>query len=298
MSETPSLTIVIPAYNEARSLPAVLEEVKQYCDVHPGVRVVVVDVGSTDGTAEVLAPWETCEGVVVERHKVNRGYGGALKSGLARVTTELAVTIDADGQHRLEDVDGMVRALRECDADMVVGAREPGAGSLYRRIGKWGIRAVARTLIPAGVRDLNSGCKLYRTSLVQRYLSLCPDSMAFSDVMTLVFASQRHRIVECPIATRPRQQGKGTIGTAAAFDTVLEILNVIMLFNPLRIFLPLSIVCFLAGLLWGIPIVLVGRGVSVGSMLAIVMGLIFFFLGLVSEQLALIRKERIDRPPR
>jgi glycosyltransferase involved in cell wall biosynthesis len=295
MANTPSLTIVIPAYNEAASLPAVLEEVGRYLETRPTVRVVIVDDGSRDATVEVLTGWERREGVVIERHKVNRGYGGALKTGLAGVTTDLAVTIDADGQHRLDDVDRMLSVAQDHDADLVVGSRAGNAGSLYRRIGKGMIRAVTRVLMHSGVRDLNSGCKLYRTSLLQKYLYLCPDSMAFSDVITLVFVSQHHRVVECPITPRARQSGKGTISTATAFETVIEILNIIMLFNPLRIFLPLSILCFLAGFLWGIPIVLLGRGVSVGSMLAIVMGLILFFLGLVAEQLALIRKEGINR---
>jgi len=295
MPNTRSLTIVIPAYNEAASLPAVLDELKRYRETRPQVSVVVVDDGSSDGTGELLEKWVPCEGFVVERHKVNRGYGGALKTGLARVTTELAVTIDADGQHQLDDVDRMIVSFEQHDADLVVGARQSRTGSFYRRIGKWAIRAVTRALVPAGVTDLNSGCKLYRTSLVRRYLPLCPDSMAFSDIITLVFVSQRHRVVECPITTRPREHGKGTISTATAFETLLEILNIIMLFSPLRIFLPLSIFCVVAGLVWGIPIVLLGRGVSVGSMLAIVMGLVFFFLGLVAEQLALIRKESINR---
>ena len=295
MADRPSLTIVIPAFNEATSLPSVLQEVTQYRDARPNVRIVVVDDGSRDATPEVLARWDGREGVSVVRHKVNRGYGGALKTGLAQATTDLVVTLDADGQHRLDDLDRMLAVAEDHDADLVVGSRAASAGSLYRRLGKWMIRVVTRVLVHSGVRDLNSGCKLYRTSLVQRYLYLCPDSMAFSDVITLVFVSQRHRVVECPITPRARQAGRGTISTATAFETVLEILNIIMLFNPLRIFLPLSTLCFLAGLLWGIPIVLVGRGVSVGSMLAVVMGLIFFFLGLVAEQLALIRKEMISR---
>jgi hypothetical protein len=74
-----------------------------------------------------------------------------------------------------------------------------------------------------------------------------------------------------------------------AFETVIEILGLVMLINPLRIFLPLSIICILVGLLWGIPIILAGRGVSVGSMLAIVLGTLFFFLGLIASQLASIR---------
>jgi hypothetical protein len=143
--------------------------------------------------------------------------------------------------------------------------------------------------VPLPVQDLNSGFKLYQTTLVQQYLSLCPDSMAFSDVITLLFLNQRHLVLEHPISVRHRTTGSSSINTHTAFQTVIEILSLVMLVNPLRIFLPLSIICIAVGLLWGIPIMLAGRGVSVGSMLAIVLGALFFFLGLIANQLSSIR---------
>ena len=69
----------------------------------------------------------------------------------------------------------------------------------------------------------------------------------------------------------------------------MEVLNIALMFNPLRVFLPISILCVLAGLTWGLPIILLGRGVSVGAMLAIVTGLLFFVLGLLASQLSAIR---------
>jgi hypothetical protein len=113
--------------------------------------------------------------------------------------------------------------------------------------------------------------------------------MAFSDVITLLFLNQGHLVLEFPISVKKRVAGSSSIGTHTAFQTVIEILNLAMLVNPLRIFLPLSIFCIALGLLWGIPIILAGRGVSVGSMLAIVLGALFFFLGLIASQLASIR---------
>jgi hypothetical protein len=73
----------------------------------------------------------------------------------------------------------------------------------------------------------------------------------------------------------------------------MQVLNITLMFNPLRVFLPISIFCILAGIGWGIPIVLLGRGVSVGAMLAIVTGLLFFMLGLLASQLSAIRMERL-----
>jgi len=119
-------------------------------------------------------------------------------------------------------------------------------------------------------------------------------SMAFSDVITLIFIHDGHVVKEHPITVRKRLAGESTITARTAFDTVLEIINIIVLFNPMRIFLPISLVSFLAGVLWGLPIILQGRGVSIGSMLGITTGIICFFLGLISEQLSLIRKSKTD----
>jgi hypothetical protein len=113
--------------------------------------------------------------------------------------------------------------------------------------------------------------------------------MAFSDVITLLFINQSHMVLEFPISVGKRIGGSSSISTHTAFQTIIEILGLAMLVNPLRIFLPLSIFCVSVGLLWGVPIVIAGRGVSVGAMLAIVLGTLFFFLGLIANQLAAIR---------
>lgn len=250
--------------------------------------MVVVDDGSTDQTATLAR----AAGATVVRHKVRRGYGAALKSGLAVAETRWVVTVDADGQHDPAALDGLLESALAADADLVVGARTRETAGAYRTTGKWLIRVLTQALVPNHLRDLNSGFKLYRTELVRRYLPLCPDSMAFSDVVTLVFLSQRHLVIERPVTVRKRQRGRSKVSTQTALETVMEILNLVTLFNPLRLFLPLAVAAWIAGLAWGIPIVLRGRGVSVGSMLALVTGVILFALGLIAEQLAAIRKRQ------
>lgn len=287
-----SVTIVIPAYNEANALPLTIPAVLSYCRENHW-KCIVVNDGSKDGTSQVLEGFTDNPRLKVITHKLNRGYGGALKSGLAAVDTDFCVTFDADGQHKLEDIPRLLQALQDLDADMVVGSRVRSKHAhWYREMGKWIIRRIAAILMPMPLRDLNSGFKAYRTELVQQYLHLCPNSMAFSDVITLVFLNQRHRVEEVSIEVKPRVSGESTISTKTAFETIMEILNLVMLFNPLRVFLPLSIFCVLVGLVWGIPFIVLGRGVSVGAMLAIVSGLLLFTLGLVSEQLSQIRKRQ------
>jgi glycosyltransferase involved in cell wall biosynthesis len=286
-----SLTVVVPAFNEAESLPVFLPQLIEHCD-QKGWKIIVVDDGSTDATFQVLSAYEANEHLEILRHKVNRGYGGALKTGIGQADTDFVVTIDADGQHGLFDIQAMLAALLDVDADMVIGKRiYQESPNLYRAIGKWLIRRFTRLLVALSIEDLNSGFKLYNTHLVQQYLHLCPDSMAFSDVITLIFVSRRYLVIEHPIQVKRRLGGKSTINTRTAFETLFEILNVIMMFNPMRIFLPASLLCILAGVVWGIPIVLMGRGVSVGAMLAIVTGVLFLFIGLVAQQMSLIRQE-------
>jgi glycosyltransferase involved in cell wall biosynthesis len=294
-SETDLLSIVVPIYNEAASLPGLLSELVPYCHARKWMLILVND-GSSDDTPKVLKELEQVPDIKIIHHKVNRGYGGALKTGILNAGTRFVVTIDADGQHELSDMDELLRYALERDADLVVGNRGKGVSSgWYRNIGKWMIRKFAALLMPIHISDLNSGFKLYRTELVQRYLALCPDSMAFSDVITLIFIKKRHLVMERPITIKKRARGKSTITTFTAIQTVMEIINIAMLFNPLRIFLSLSVVCIGFGFVWGIPILMRARGVSVGAMLAIVTGLLFFFIGLIAEQLSAMRLGLLDR---
>lgn len=293
------LSVVIPVYNEADSLPAFAPAVIDFCLARDW-EVIFVNDGSIDQTKNILAEFSPLEHVHIVHHKVNRGYGGALKTGIRHVSSPYLVTMDGDGQHHLEDVEQIFQFAIEKDADMVVGKREgANVSNAYRSLGKFLIRTFIKILIPLPVTDINSGFKFYRTEPAKRYITVCPNSMAFSDVITLVFLSERNLVLEHPIYVSPRRGGKSTITTFTAFETVMQVLNITLMFNPLRVFLPISTFCILAGLGWGIPIVLLGRGVSVGAMLAIVTGLLFFVLGLLASQLAAIRMERLqDNSPK
>jgi len=284
------LTVVVPAYNEEVSLKTFLPKVIEHAQ-RKGYSIIVVNDGSTDQTGRIIERFATEASVVGLHHKVNRGYGGAIKTGIQAAKTEFVITIDADGQHQLDDVDQMYETIVSQNADMVVGGRKgQKPASLYRGVGKWVVRAFAKILMPVPIYDINSGMKIYRTDLARQYLHLCPDSMPFSDIITLIFINQRHRVLEKPIKINCRATGKSDINTKTAFETIMEILNILVLFNPMKIFLPASLVCIIGGIIWGLPIVIRGRGVSVGAMLAIVAGLIVFFLGLIAEQLSLLRK--------
>jgi len=291
MKEDKLLTVIVPAFNEVQSLPSLLQELIPYCDERRWVLIIVND-GSNDGSREILRRYEEQEGFRVIHHKLNKGYGAALKSGLTACETRYAVTIDADGQHYPEDIDRLLASMTNNDADMVVGSRKGSVSrSSYRGIGKSIIRFLAKVLMTVPIHDLNSGMKIYRTDLAKKYIHLAPDTMAFSDIITLVFINNRHLVLEEPIRIRKRKSGNSTISLQTAFQTIMEIINIVILFSPMKIFLPLSLLCFIITGLWGIPLLIAGRGLSIGTLLGVILGILLFLLGLIAEQLSLIRRK-------
>jgi len=156
------------------------------------------------------------------------------------------------------------------------------------------IRFLAKVLMTVPIHDLNSGMKIYRTDLAKKYIHLAPDTMAFSDIITLVFINNRHLVLEEPIRIRKRKSGNSTISLQTAFQTIMEIINIVILFSPMKIFLPLSLLCFIITGLWGIPLLIGGRGLSIGTLLGVILGILLFLLGLIAEQLSLIRRKLHD----
>jgi glycosyltransferase involved in cell wall biosynthesis len=284
------LTIIVPCYNEEESIPKVIPELLRFCNENL-FKLIIVNDGSIDNSKALLDKYANgiCK---IYHHKVNRGYGGAIKTGIINADSQFIVTIDADGQHYLEDIFKLINKLQSTDADMVIGSRKGHKdASFLKQIGKFIIRNLTNFLIPTKIYDINSGMKLYRLDLAKKFLHLYPDTMAFSDIIVMVYIHNRHLVVEELINIKPRKDGSSKITIQSAFLTIRELLNIIVLFNPLKIFLNLSIIFFIIGLIWGIPIVLNGNGISVGSMLAIMTSILLFGLGLIAEQLSQIRKK-------
>ena len=165
MTENLDLTILIPVYNEAATLRKVIPEICEFGRTH-GIALIWINDGSTDESAEIIQ--ELAEPGTVVSHKINRGYGGALKSGILAAETRYVISIDADGQHHLPDVISLFEVCEQQDADMVTGRRPSCDDSRYRKLGKAALRFVADRLIPLHVHDINTGMKLYRRDLAMQ----------------------------------------------------------------------------------------------------------------------------------
>lgn len=287
---TEKLTIVVPVYNEEVSLGILLPSLIKFITDN-NFRLILVNDGSTDGSDTIIEPYSISRKLTYIKHKKNKGYGAALKAGIERAETEYVVSFDADGQHLPEDILKLQKKIEDADADMIIGSRVDNKGSeSIKRLGKFVIRKLSKILIQNEINDLNAGMKMMRTSLAKRYIRICPDTFAFSDVITLVFISEKNIVLEEPINVIQRKNGKSKITMNTAFETILEIINISVLFNPLRVFLPLTFFFLILGSGWSLKIVLEGKGVSVGGSLLIVLGILCFLIGLVAEQLSFIKK--------
>ncbi len=291
---TPSLTVVVPVYNEIATLKDFLPSLENLCQAN-GWELILVNDGSTDGSAGLLASSEGHPGVTVIHHQLNRGYGGAVKSGLLAADTTHVVTMDSDGQHDLADLSPMYQFALEKNTDLLIGRRmEIVRAYRLREFAKWWIRFYTRLLLPLPIHDLNSGFKLYRTKLVQKYVGLCPNTIAFSDVITLSFVCQRKLVLEHPIHIHGRQAGKSAVNFLTTLDIAMNITYLGLLFNPLRIFFPLSALCLLFGFAWEARVLLLGLGSSVVAFLFGLTGLLIALLGLVSKQISSIRLSMLE----
>jgi glycosyltransferase involved in cell wall biosynthesis len=287
-----SLSIIIPAYNEEKSLADFMPEAVEFCRKKQ-FQLLLVDDGSNDNTGNEMEKFSKENFIRVIHNKANSGYGASIKNAIRKAETDYVVTIDADGQHRLNDIEKLFQTAIEKDAEMVVGNRGKSSSG-YRSFGKWLIRKVAGLLMPISIKDINSGMKLYDRSLAMKYLKICPETMAYSDIILLAFVFKKHRVLEVPTEINPRRNGKSTINTSTAVDTMKEIINIIVLFNPIRIFFPVGLFFILISCVWEIHILIQGRGISIGSMLGFVTGILVLFIGLLTHQISAFRRESLE----
>lgn len=280
-----AVTIVIPAYNEALALPRVLQELSAWAD--RGAEIIVVDDGSTDDTARVASE----AGARVIRHRNNKGYGAALKAGIRAAEREIVVTFDADGQFDVADIAKLVQALDDCD--MAVGVRPGGAGSpTIRKPGKWLLGKTANYLTQTEIPDLNCGFRALRVETAKRFLNLLPNGFSFTTTITLAMFKDGYNVAYLPITVHPRTTGVSSVRVADGFNTLLLIIRIIALFDPLQVFLPTSAILALVGIAYWIydSIALRRLNIPSGAMILLVSAVMVFMFGILADQVSAIRR--------
>jgi glycosyltransferase involved in cell wall biosynthesis len=275
-------SIVIPAYNEEQAVGPVVAELRSVLD-GAGVEaeVIVVDDGSSDKTAQAAA----AAGARVLRHRSNRGYGAALKSGIAAASHEYVVITDADGTYPCHYIPEMLARLET--ADMVVGARTGARVQipLVRKPAKWVLNRLANYMTNAKIPDLNSGLRAFRRNVAMQYFAILPDQFSWTTTITLAMHCDKYAMVYLPIDYRKRH-GRSKIVPWDAGSFAILILRTAMLFRPLRVFIPVVLLCLLYGFVkMGVDMVR-DPNISASALLAFVSALIVLLIGMLGDALA------------
>jgi glycosyltransferase involved in cell wall biosynthesis len=283
MADSVDVTVIIPAFNEG---PAIANVIQALAAAGPWHEIIVVDDGSSDDTG-VRA---TEAGATVVRHPYNKGNGASVKTGIRRARGEYVMIIDGDGQHSAADAQRLIGRLGEYD--LVIGARSADTqATTGRRIGNAALNGLASYLTSRDIPDLTSGFRAARRRYLREFLHLLPNGFSTPTTTTLAFIKAGYNVVFEPTAARPRV-GKSKIKFAkdgAKFFMI--ILKIVTLFSPLRIFVPIALVTFTLGALYGVWNVIFHERIPNGSVLLILFALAVFLVGLVSEQISTLRFE-------
>lgn len=289
-----SISIIIPAFNEAASIATVLASLREW---RARAEIIVVDDASTDRTAEIAR----ANGVRVIQHKQNKGYGAALKTGIRAASSEIVVLMDADSEHSAEQIESLLNAMD--DNDMVVGARGKDSPTpALRRPGKWLLGKVANYLAQTEIPDLNSGFRAVRTRVAKLFLHILPNGFSFTTTLTLALFKAGYNTAYVSIVTKPRV-GTSTVNPIRdGINTIMLIIRVIALFDPLKVFMPTSAGLFMIGVIYWIASIVYRSSQRIdpalhipsGAVIVLVSSVIIFMFGILADQVSAIRREKYE----
>ncbi|MCM8756699.1 MAG: glycosyltransferase family 2 protein [Candidatus Omnitrophica bacterium] len=280
------ISVVLPAYNEERTMGEVVKEI--YTVLDREVEVVVVDDGSTDNTAKVAKE----AGAKVIRNPYNMGNGAAIKRGLRVASYPIVVLMDADGQHLPSQILKLVEKID--DFDMVIGERK-GKQNWLRHLANRVYNLLGSYVSGIKIKDLTSGFRVVKKDKVMNFLYLLPNTFSYPATLTLSFIKAAYPIAFVPVEISPRKRGKSKINLFVdGIRFFIIIIKISIFFSPLKIFLPVSILFFILGSLYYLYTFINYHRFTNMSMLLFTTSVIIFMLGLISEQIAHLRMERIE----
>ena len=204
------MSFLVPAYNEAATIAAVLDAVWR---LDLDKQIVVVDDGSTDGTGDVADQWRAGKDAVVLVRQQNRGKGAAVRAAIPHVDGEIAVIQDADLEYAPADVPALIEPIQRGVADVVFGSRLSGgrpqrAYLFWHLVGNRFLSLLTNLLYNTTLSDMETGYKAFRSDVL-RSLDLRQDDFAIEPEITAKVCKRKLRVYELPIAYYGRTYAEG-----------------------------------------------------------------------------------------
>jgi glycosyltransferase involved in cell wall biosynthesis len=288
-----SVTIAMPAFNEGHGIAGVIAAVRAEV---PEAEVLVIDDASSDDTATAAE----AAGARVVRHPYNKGNGAAIKSAIRNTHTDVLLIIDADGQHNPADITRLLQYMDRYDMAVSVRAAESHA-SRARGIGNWLLARFASYVAGMEFTDLTSGFRAMRTEVIREFVHLLPNRYSWPTTSLLCFAKAGYSIKFVPISALRRTGGQSQQKLLRnGFKFLTIILRIVMLFSPLRVFFPVSVVMLILSMLAYLLSVFIGTGgwlrIPNATAALFVGAIVVFMFGLLAEQIVAMgligRRER------
>jgi glycosyltransferase involved in cell wall biosynthesis len=255
--QDPYVSIILPCYNEQDHVTAEIERICAAMDASGyEYELLAFDDASTDGTLARLheAAPEFPRLQVVHFYR-NGGSGTVRRIGTQRARGEIVVWTDADMSYPNERIPEFVQMLeKDATLDQVVGARtsEQGTHKLLRIPAKWFIRKLAEILTGSQIPDLNSGLRAFRRHVSLPYLRLLPPGFSCVTTITLAFLSNQHDVRYVPIDYAKRAGTSKFRFVTDAYRYLLQVLRMVMYFNPLKVLMPVALLLLGLGLAKGV----------------------------------------------
>jgi glycosyltransferase involved in cell wall biosynthesis len=278
-------SVIIPCYNEMSSIEETIRQIREALPAGAACQLIIVNDGSTDETQKILQSVLPADDLHVITHNRNRGYGAALKSGIRAAQTEFVAITDADGTYPSERLPELVELCG--DWDMVVGARvgEDVIYSKVRAIPKFFLRRWMSWIARQDIPDINSGMRVFRKSVVEKFFGILPDSFSFTVTITLAMLTNFHPVLYVPIAYRKRLGRSKIRPVRDTLRFMMLILRTGVYFAPVRFFGPVTAIlglCSAVSLIYDISVL---RDITDTSVLLILFTLNTGMLTLLADMI-------------